>query len=91
MYLYINCWLITVLLCVFSSQNDLRHIRGELGTVRTLLESSHKSRLSVARELTTKWKRSREQCAALEVCECELQHSVLNLFHCFIYFAYCVC
>ena len=86
----LHCWLINVMLCVFSSQDDLRHIRGELSTVQTLLASLHESRLSVARELTTKWKKSREQCAALEVRECELQLSILSLFHCFIYF-HCVC
>ena len=59
---------------VVSSQDDLRHIHGELSTVRTLLVAFHESRLSVARELTTKWEKSREQCVALEVCECELQH-----------------
>ena len=59
---------------VVSSQDDLRHIRGELSTVRTMLASFHESRLSVTRELTTKWKKSREQCAALEVREYEWQH-----------------
>ena len=66
--------LLTNCCTVVSSQDDLRHIRGELSTVRTLLVAFHKSRLSVVRELTTQWEKSREQCAALEVRGCELQH-----------------
>ena len=42
--------------------------------MQTLLASFHTSRLFVARELTTQWKKSREQCAALEVRGCERQH-----------------